>query len=79
MTEYYQGPNNRAELLAVTIALPTIAVFLTVWRIWHRAARKLLGMTDFFLVAGLVSSLATTRILPRTRECGKNAVFVCFL
>lgn len=78
MTEYYQGPNNRAELLAVTITLPTIAVFLTVWRIWYRAARKLLGMTDLFLVAGLVSLLTTTRILPGTLECGKKAVFVLF-
>ncbi|KFH43000.1 hypothetical protein ACRE_062790 [Hapsidospora chrysogenum ATCC 11550] len=57
MTEYYQGPNNRAELLAVTITLPTIAVFLTVWRIWYRVPRKLLGMTDLFLVAGLVIAL----------------------
>jgi hypothetical protein len=66
MTEYYQGPNNRAELLAVTITLPIIAVFLTVWRIWYRAPRKLLGMTDYFLVAGLVSLLTTTSILPGT-------------
>jgi hypothetical protein len=54
MTEYYQGPNNSAQLKAVTIILPIVAAFFVTWRISWRAWKRVIVLSDYLLVLGLV-------------------------
>jgi len=55
MPEYYQGPNNSAQLKAVTLVLPVVATLLVGWRISWRAKKKVIVLSDYLLVLGLVS------------------------
>ncbi|KAG8357952.1 hypothetical protein FVEN_g4581 [Fusarium venenatum] len=57
MTEYYQGPNNSAQLKAVTIVLPIVATFLVIWRISWRVWKRVIVLSDYLLVLGLCLSL----------------------
>ncbi|UZP34857.1 hypothetical protein NXS19_002673 [Fusarium pseudograminearum] len=57
MAEYYQGPNNSAQLKAVTIILPIVATLLVIWRISWRAWKRVIVLSDYLLVLGLCLSL----------------------
>ncbi|KAI6753960.1 hypothetical protein HG530_013136 [Fusarium avenaceum] len=57
MAEYYQGPNNSAQIKAVTITLPIVASFLVAWRISWRARKRVIVLSDYLLVLGLCLSL----------------------
>lgn len=54
MAEFYQGPNNSAQLKAVTIILPIVATLLVIWRISWRAWKRVIVLSDYLLVLGLV-------------------------
>lgn len=55
MGEYYQGEDNSAELITVTISLAVIATVLAVWRIAYRIWKGVIGLSDYLLVVGMVS------------------------
>jgi hypothetical protein len=55
MPEYYQGPNNSAQIKAVTLTLPVVATLLVIWRISWRARKNVIVLSDYLLVLGLVS------------------------
>ncbi|WZH47223.1 uncharacterized protein QYS62_008367 [Fusarium acuminatum] len=57
MAEFYQGPNNSAQLKAVTIILPIVAAFLVTWRISWRARKRVIVLSDYLLVLGLCLSI----------------------
>ena len=54
MSEYYQGPNNSAKLKIVTITLSIIAALLVIWRISWRIWKRVIGLSDYLLILGLV-------------------------
>ena len=51
------GPDNGIALEATTLTFATVSTLLAIWRFTYRARKKILSLSDLFLLIGLVSEL----------------------
>lgn len=67
MDSQIPGPDNGIALEATTLVFASVSVILAVWRFTYRGKKKILSLSDAFLLLGLVSDLTKQRMKPLAR------------